>query len=540
VDIQVLEGARELREACSEQPATFCVTDTDDGRSIRYFFTQPITDGTGEFTLVYTVIGALRVYADGDQLWWTVVPPDHPFPITRASITVHLPSDYAPREGVDRISVYDAAGEINVSGSIITATTTGILDVNQAFSLRIQYPHDSDAREAAWQDSYDTSTVRDEPETTVNSALNVGSLAVSLVIGVGGSLLAFVMWFTRGRAPKAPFVPAHLTEPPSNLPPAIAGLVVDGKAQFRHVLAMLIDLARRGYVVIEESAPETFNLRATGKPTSTLRDFEQIFLESVFERMTVRELDSLSNRFYDKLPVIYGLLDHLMVKHKLRQPNSKVGKFLGIGIGVGLIAVGVADLFLVPNNLPAWTDPVVYALIVVGIVLVVVTLLWSDMTQSGVAQRAKWKAFKEYLTRLEKYGSVNAAVQHFDDYLPFAIALGVDKVWISRFNGKHNLPALEWYLPLYVSSGDTDNSIEALDAPEVSLDGMSRGLSGSLNAMSMSLTSMLNSAAAVMTSQPASTSGSGSSSDWSSGGSDWSGGGDSGGGDSGGGSSSYD
>jgi uncharacterized membrane protein YgcG len=317
-------------------------------------------------------------------------------------------------------------------------------------------------------------------------------------------------------------------------------VVVDGKAEFRHVLAMLIDLARRGYVVIEESAPETFNIRATGKPTSTLRDFEQTFLQSFFENMTVRELNSLTNSFYAKLPAIYKVLNDLMVKHKLRVGNVQGSRILGFICAVILATLGSAIFYFVPDFLPTWTMPMGIALIAVGIVLGIVALLWSDMTQSGVAQRAKWKAFKEYLTRLEKYGSVNAAAQHFEDYLPFAIALGVDKVWLSRFNDKHNLPALEWYLPLYVpdsSINDSNNDSETA-APAGSLDDMSRGLAGSLNSMSLSLTAMLNSAAAVMTSQPASTSS--STSDWSSGGSDWSGGGDSGGGDSGGGSSSYD
>jgi hypothetical protein len=64
-DIRVYENDESLQEDCSEQPGTFCVSDTEEGRSIVYYFFQTVTDSVLVFRLEYTVIGSLRVYHGG-------------------------------------------------------------------------------------------------------------------------------------------------------------------------------------------------------------------------------------------------------------------------------------------------------------------------------------------------------------------------------------------------------------------------------------------------------------------------------------------
>ena len=116
-NFRVYENDQPMRETCTEQPGTFCAQYQEDEVSVRYEFFQPITNGSSEFRLEYTVIGALRVYQGGDQLWWTAIPAEHfGFPILSSQITVQLPPGYAPREGIDPIATYGTRSEIGVNG----------------------------------------------------------------------------------------------------------------------------------------------------------------------------------------------------------------------------------------------------------------------------------------------------------------------------------------------------------------------------------------------------------------------------------------
>jgi uncharacterized membrane protein YgcG len=219
-------------------------------------------------------------------------------------------------------------------------------------------------------------------------------------------------------------------------------------------------------------------------------------------------------------------------------------------------------------------------------------------TAKGATAAAQWNAFKRYLARLEKYDSVQNAQDKFAEYLPYAIAFGLEKTWLEKFK-QTDAPAPTWYVPYRTPGAARDNwtwrdvdSKRADDstarppaAPNVSapnvplfrdspsaqqgapnLDDAARASFVGLNRVSGNMFDFLNSSASAFTEQVprtsavesffggvgvvlhwlGSSSGSSSSSDssWSSSSSSsssssWSGGGSSGGGGGGGGSSGF-
>src|ERR1700676_4247502 len=65
----------------------------------------------------------------------------------------------------------------------------------------------------------------------------------------------FWLWYTRGRDPRlAPIAVQY--EPPEGMTPAEAGTLVDDDAAMRDITATIVDLAVRGYLVIEEKDKE--------------------------------------------------------------------------------------------------------------------------------------------------------------------------------------------------------------------------------------------------------------------------------------------
>ena len=64
-------------------------------------------------------------------------------------------------------------------------------------------------------------------------------------------LIMFWLWSTRGRDPRTGPVAVQYA-PPEGMTPAEAGTLVDEQAAMRDITATIVDLAVRGYIVIEE------------------------------------------------------------------------------------------------------------------------------------------------------------------------------------------------------------------------------------------------------------------------------------------------
>ncbi|MBZ0292333.1 MAG: DUF2207 domain-containing protein, partial [Anaerolineae bacterium] len=354
-NIQVSENGRSLSAGCSERPGTYCEQMTQDGLSIRYYFFEPLTNESANFEIEYTVIGALRIYEGGDQIWWTAIPDEHfGFSIGESTVTLELPAGFGPREGIDRADTYGVPGNVTVNGTTVRATAVETIDGNEKFELRVQYPHDPQARVPSWQADFDTQR---QFEENVAPLLNLGLIAISLLIAVGGPLAVLAFWYQRGRDPQVGPVPEFLSEPPSNLPPAVAGTLIDESADTRDIMSTLIDLGQRGYMVMEEDQStgifgigmnRTFSFKRTDKAYgSDLRPYEQRVIKKIFggNRME-RTLDSLKNNFYTAIPQVKKELYQELVSEELFKSDPDTVRKIWYGVGVFILILAGGAFFL--------------------------------------------------------------------------------------------------------------------------------------------------------------------------------------------------
>src|SRR5262249_51214073 len=72
-----------------------------------------------------------------------------------------------------------------------------------------------------------------------------------LFIPAGAFVLMCGLWFLRGGDPRVGAIAVQY-EPPAGLSPGEAGALVDDQAGIRDITATLVDLAVRGFIVIEE------------------------------------------------------------------------------------------------------------------------------------------------------------------------------------------------------------------------------------------------------------------------------------------------
>lgn len=571
-----------LQPSCGESPGTYCVRNVQEGISIVYYFTAPVTDRTTNVWIKYTVEGGLRSYEGGDQLWWNVVAQEHAAPIQESLAIVNMPAGFAPRRDVDPVVTYGASANVTVCGSavecggrnlteyissvdgaLVVAEATSTIPADGDFELRVQYPHNPVMIAPAWQANFDVSR-------RLLPFVNLVGIALVGVVLFGGPLASFALYYTRGRDPHVGPVPEYLAEPPSDLPPAVAGALVDERADTRDVFATLIDLGQRGYLVFEEErtqglvfglgASSTTTLKRTDKDTADLKPFESNILYDVFMGRDERDLEALKNKFYAKLPGLKRDLYQELLDHGLfgRSPESTRNMYYGFGVLLMLLAGFTTFGVFAIEFLPDWLRfAIPIALSFNTVVFLGFANFMPAKSYKGAREAAKWLAFKRYLQNLEKYADVGAAAQRFDEYLPYAVAFGLDKEWIRTFTESREVfvPIPRWYYPRYLG-GPYSRPFEPGSAPlsvpsardvlpgelvgeggrGFSLDSAAGSISGGLEAISDNLTDMLNQTSSVLTSQPSSN---GSSGSWSGGGGSFSGGGSFGGGGGGGGSAGF-
>jgi len=550
-NIQVWEGETPLTQDCSRRAGTFCLVQQDGELQITYYFLRPAANEERVFKIEYTVIGSLLIYPDGDQLDWIAIAPDHAFPIQESTVTVRMPSGYEPRAGTDPVVSYGAPTNVDVSGDLITFTATGTINANQQLRVRVQYPHDPNARVASWQAAADR-------EATIRPLINLLAGGLGLVLALLGPFGAYYLWYKRGRDPEIGVVPDYLSEPPGDLPPAIVGTLVDERADMQDVMSTLLDLAKRGYLIIEEDrssgflgigGSNTFTFKRTDQPLTGLRHYEKRLISSMFKRADEVELDALRNKFYTAIPKIQSELYDEVVGEGFfsANPQDVRNRWTGIGMVLLFLALGIGGFTFVGAETYAGLICIPVGLGVIAISLLIVAPRMPVKTAAGAEATAKWKAFREYLTNLRQYTDVEQATDLFNQYLPYAVAFGLERAWINQFSRVAATPIPYWYYPVYMGGpwrrgyhrGDTVIDMRQPDirsqlARPGGLEGMNANLSSGLNSMSAGLVGMLNNASTTFTSRPSS---SGSSGSWSGGGGSFSGGGFSGGG--GGGSAGF-
>lgn len=562
-DVEVWEGDQRFVPDRSGAPWTFQTYMNGSEYTIKWFF-PPTSDSRHTYVIAYTVEGGLRYYPDGDQLWWKAVVADRSFPVRESRVTVEIPEP-AEIQNWDAYGVQATAERLGPR----TVTFQALEEIRpgQEFEVRVQFTPGVVAGEPQpWQREADAEAARLEQQAEWNRTwrpvVNVVMLGLGLLFLFGGPALLYLLWYLRGRDVPVKLPADYLIDPPSDIPPGMAGTLLDEQADLEDIIATIVDLARRGVITIEEIAEpgllgigthRDFVYRLVGS-TEGLREYERLLIESVFEDGTERKLSQLKNRFYKKIPAIQQGLYRAVVQEGYfkRSPETTRALYTGLGIA-GLVITGVVGIFFI-GLASQWTD---LALCPVGglaftfIGLIVLGRAMPRKTEKGSEAAARWRAFRRYLENIEKYTDLEKAREIFDRYLPYAIAFGIEKEYVRKFAAV-NAPAPSWYVPStphprrFIGQRweSTPPSVggrgpgHAAPAPEgaglPTLEGMTERTFFGLEDMTSGLFSMLNSASSTLTSRPAS-SGSGGGF----GGGGWSGGGGGGGGGSGGGSAGF-
>jgi uncharacterized membrane protein YgcG len=530
-DITVREGDIEYRRSASEQPHTFNVSRESGQVVVEWFF--PPASGRRHYTFTYTVEGAVRVDQQGDQIFWKAIPADHAGSIHSSTVIVNLPEGVRPqvdtRTGEPLVTAYvngqeghNVTSSVSPDGRRVTFQTTAGIPANQMLEVRVQFPHGI----------LNISTPNWQRMEQIADTLSLIVLALSIMVLIGGPLLVLLLWYLFGRDPVVGPVADYLPEPPSDLPPALVGTLIDERADMHDIISTLVDLARRGYLTMTEEARDHLFAR-TSKGEGDLRPYEKLFLNGIFRGAESRRLSALRYNFADRLPGIRNALYRELVQENLMpsSPDTIRNRYQGGAILLFVVAVvSFCGLTAFSDGLISTGICLGMALAVTAVILLVTGRHMPRKTPKGAEEAARWLAFKRYLQNVEKHTNLEEATAIFDRYLAYAIAFGMERSWLQKFARVSEAPVPPWYQPLPrrpggkrpVSGGPVltapvagmpaAGGAAAAGSRPGGLEGMSRGVTGGLESMSTGLTRMLTSSTNILQStRPAPSSGGSSS-----------------------------
>jgi uncharacterized membrane protein YgcG len=282
-----------------------------------------------------------------------------------------------------------------------------------------------------------------------------------LVVLVG----MFVLWLRKGKDPaKGTIAPRF--DPPAGMDAGEAGVLVDDRVDLRDISAMVVDLAVRGHLKIQEvreedlgvaakvseffrhSAPLDYEFaRTKPKPGSeALSKAEQTVLDAIFDgaHAEKRSLSSLENEFYKTLPSVKSSLYASLIGKGYYTENPERVRRSYSGAGGFLVAAGIA-LGIVASSLYLGA-----AIVVSGVIVLAFSPIMPRKTRKGVDALQDLLGLAEYIQRaevkqMEFHDAPEKSPALFEKLLPYAIALNLTGVWTKQFEGLLKEPP-DWYV----------------------------------------------------------------------------------------------
>ena len=435
--------------ATDESGGRLKVEETNVGRDKKLKIWVPgASDATHTIALHYRVIDAIRFFEDHDELYWNVTGNEWDNVIQHASARIDLPGGATGVKAVAYTGRTGATGHdapVEVNGNVVSVATAHALGYREGLTIVV---------------GFDKGLVR-QPTAAMKFWRTLASNK-PFAIPVLAFFAMFWLWWTRGRDPERESIAVQY-EPPDQLTPGECGTLVDNSVDMRDITATLVDLAVKGYLTIEQideshlmglthSKQYIFHLKKPPAEWAQVRAHEYEMLLALFqsgERTDVK-LTDLQNDFYKHLPQIKQCIFDALMKDKyyLHRPDTVRQGYVFLGIVIGFLFIFGSGALMGVTGLARATWVVTG--ILTGAVICIFGYFMSARTVVGARARAKVLGFEEFLGRVEKdrIDRIVRTPEMFEKFLPFAMALGVEKKWVASFAGIAMQPP-QWYASPY-------------------------------------------------------------------------------------------
>jgi uncharacterized membrane protein len=401
-------------------------------------------DSAHTIQIHYRASDALRFFEDHDELYWNITGNDWDEPIQAASGRITLPAGTTGLHALAFTGSYGSQSQdaqVETTGSIVSVAMTRALAFHEGLTVVV-----------GWDKGFVHQPTKSE-EVMLFLRSNW-----PLCIPIIAFFVMLFVWYTRGRDPRHRAIAVQY-EPPDGLTPGEVGTLVDNSAAMRDITATLVDLAVRGYLTIEEKQVEhmmglynnksyTFHLKKPAAQWTDLRPHEADLMSALFDGGASDSVDlhDLQNHFYKHIPEMRdALFDSLLQRHYyIHRPDYVRTGWIGGAVVMGVLIVLLGSWLA--NSQGIAMLPFVISAIATG--AVIAGFGWFMPTHTGDGMRALEGAlgFEDFLQHVEsdRIARIEKTPAMFEKFLPYAMALGVEKKWVGAFGDICKEPP-SWY-----------------------------------------------------------------------------------------------
>ncbi|MEQ8523465.1 DUF2207 domain-containing protein [Gracilimonas sp.] len=449
-NIQVSENGTNYTNLNAEEPGTFLVEESNRAFNIKWFYNAE--DEERIFTISYTFEGAVVTGPEWSEFFWNYAAAGREKSTEEITIQVQLPETLPDSslhswvrepswviESATLENGFQFTGSDISRGQAVIIRTVFPASVFNSSAVSITDPEFS----LLWAQN-DEINYRQQKIAEAEEREQMMNYAIELSVVIAGlSLLCFIFFYRKYGTRHQINLSRNesLMIPGNQKPAAIGWLLMHRTITGGHVTATLLDLARRGYLVVNEVEPEedkswfsassdqnTFAITLNEKePESNMPEWELSLLNFVKDRISdgnteIKEIFKFSDSNVSKW--YYSWKDELNKFTKKQywiDSESYKGAWWNFGIQLIFMLVAVAGIFIL--------HPIVGIATFIVFVASVLSLAIIRRTPKGEELYQSWKNYHNALKNAKEY---SIPENHLGRHFIYSIAFGLSKDHIEQ------------------------------------------------------------------------------------------------------------
>lgn len=426
--------------------------------------------GRQEYQITYQVKEAINFFDNYDELYWNITGNDWQVSMLQVTTEINLPNEALLKQ----TTCYQGPAGSNTpcllkqTNNTITYQTTKPLNPGEGLTIALGLEKGFFQAPTIWE--------------------KIGKIIKDnfiLLLPFVALVIMYLIWQRKGKDPVGRGTIIAEYEPPQNVSPTLVGALIDEKIDNRDLTAGLIYLAQQGFIKItrieKSNIFKTVDYELTilknlpTKDAGVNEQLAEIFFpeyKKEIEKFTKLKLPNLelippNNRergssiklseikkdktIAKRIAEFKKNISEEMVRNGWydKNPNTIKVKYTSIGGFLMMLGFFISDLAFI----------YFIALVLTGVVVMIFGWLMPKKTTLGAEIKDHLIGFKEFLSvtdeeRFKFHNAPEKNPEQFMQYLPFAVAMGVEKQWAEQFKDIY-IQNPDWY------QGGTTNAIIA-------------------------------------------------------------------------------
>lgn len=273
-------------------------------------------------------------------------------------------------------------------------------------------------------------------------------LIISLAFPILALIILIVAYFKTSNVWRVKPPKEVISKPPSDLAPALVGVLIDGKVSAYSIAATIIDLAHRNYLNIINKGNNIYSFgrksyinSVTSTNQNGLNTYEKVLLSKIFQPESIKssqediQIRIGGHVFSKKIAEVYLAIYEDVTRRGYFVKNPSIVHASYRRIGLILFFVGIVGfvlgIWLTPD--PKFLLFFWAAMIFSSFLIIKIAPQFPALTPLGVQARQEWLKFRNYLTDKKPIDYNSEAQEAFEKYLPYAVSMGCEAEWAQRF-----------------------------------------------------------------------------------------------------------